>query len=689
MKLKVGDVVTVVDKLTSINSGWAGYDADMCQYQGKQVTIASIDDGCNAYRIQEDNRVWFWVDTMFKEYYEEEKTVNKEVELANEERRKEIKAALNLGEMMRNGYDILNSCEIYDPTEYGMNKIEEKWLEAKLNTSTWGNMSLFEILSKHPNYVPDKGYIVFSNDWNRPVDKKTILSVIDDIFNTSEIIAKEIIFPGNRTYYMIHRSYRLLNDMVNDIETLPQVIINQEMKKVYLEDYQRIKDSLINIQRSSNYVVYENQCYDAAEYKLETAFKNFLGSIHRWVNYYVPQNNCIEIDKDFLDYVKKLPVEIKGLRVGQKLNKVLGKIFKTLGIDSRPEYSKWLARLGDACSPIQFTRHTIISLNRNDYWTMSFGDHWCSCANIDKNHMRESSDEGLYGDGCCSSGTESYMLDPSTVVMYTVDSAYNGRDFELQDKINRCLFHLGERKFIMGRVYPQGTDGEDAVYKQWRETFQKVIADCMGVTNFWKTERDRKSYQYESHGTHYEDYKMDYCNIAGWSYLKNDSDDTASERLIQIGHDPICPSCGEEHTNSDNIQCCNEDEMPCADCGEWHNREDMYEIDGVWYCSDCVSWCDYHERYEHEELQNVENYGYVCDDALMYGDDFYRCECCGEWFYSSNPICTRTYEHIYCCSDCAESDGAHYCTECETWVEGSNWSETSEMCRVCAERSDD
>ena len=228
MKFQVGDVVTVVDELTEINSGRVGYDATMRQYQGKKVTISSIDYGLSTYHIQEDKERWVWIDTMFKEYYEEEKTVNNEVEPANEERRKEIKAALNLGEMMRNGYDILNSCEIYDPTEYGMNKIEEKWLEAKLNTSTWGNMSLFEILSKHPNYVPDKGYIVFSNDWNRPVDKKTILSVIDDISDTSEIIAKEIIFPGNRTYYMIRQSYRLLKDMFDYIETLPQVIINQE-----------------------------------------------------------------------------------------------------------------------------------------------------------------------------------------------------------------------------------------------------------------------------------------------------------------------------------------------------------------------------------------------------------------------------------------------------------------------------
>ena len=677
MIFEVGDIVecNVSDKYCITDVGIKCTVKEVLS--GNYIRVRPIEDyGDNLYDV--DPKYFKLVERKEKEEMEEVK-----IDLRlKKERRNEIKAALNLDEMMQNGYDILNECEIYNPQPEGMKKIEQVWLDAKLNTETWGNMSLFEILSKHPNYVPEKGYIVFSNDWQRPIDIKTINDVINDIY----LSLRNVLVPfrvGIYDYITLRNIYnnikekkRAVTDLLYYKGTLS--LINISNYKLLLEDYNRTEELLSKFKGT----FVGAQCYTKESYELKNKLEKTFSCISNFIsNNKSNFENEITINEDMFNIISSTLEEIKGIRTGQKLNKVIGKILKTYGLDKHANYNSWLSRLGDACSPIQFTRHTIISLNRNDYWTMSYGDHWCSCANIDKNHVRESSDEGIYGDGCCSSGTESYMLDPSTVVMYTVDSSYKGNDFELQDKINRCLFHVGDRKFIMGRVYPQGTDGEDSVYKQWRETFQKVIADCLGVTNFWKTTGEDKGYQYYSYGTHYRDYEMDYCNVAKWSYLKETQDDVPSGKRMIIGHDPICPCCGEEHDNQENIQCCGYRHR-CADCGDWHEEEDMHLIDGEWYCSDCVSYCDYHEEYEHEELTYVEGYGYVCDYALD-GDSFICCDKCGEYFWVDSDDSVYVDDKCFCSEECAENAGYNYCYECSEWVSADEWDEDNDMCKEC------
>lgn len=669
---EVGDIVMCntrnIYRVTDV-----GVKCIVKEVHGGRLSISTI-NGDEIYRV--DAKYFNVVEKVIKK---EEKGEE------NMERREEIKEALNLEEMMQNGYNILNSCEIYTPRAEGMNKIERVWLESKLYTPIWDNMSLFEILSKHPNYVPEKGYIAFSNDWNRPVDIKVIREVIGDIHYNSDYILEPIkvgIYTYRELVEILNHLQKKL-DMANDLMYQDKNLVKKDNLELLEEEVRRINKKINEFDGEFR----NGQCYTPKSVHNRSVMRYLLNAIDAYVSRDKENfDKEIVIDEIVYNEIAKYP-EIKGVRVGQKLNKVIGKILKTYGLDKNDKYNSWLARLGDACSPIQFTRHTIISLNRNDYWTMSFGDHWCSCANIDKNHMRESSDEGLYGDGCCSSGTESYMLDPSTVVMYTVDASYTGRDFELQDKINRCLFHVGDRKFVMGRVYPQGTDGEDAVYKQWRETFQKVIADCLGVTNFWKTLAEDKRSQYYSYGTHYQDYEQDYCYVAKWSYLKENQDDTYSKERIIIGHDPICPCCGEEHDNQENIQCCGYGHR-CADCGDWYEEDDMYLIDGEWYCSDCVEYCDYHGQYEHEELTHVNGYGYVCDYALDYSGNFARCSHCDEWLWVDHDDTIYIDGNHFCNESCAENDGYHYCNECSEWVSSEDWNEEEGMCDACVEESE-
>jgi hypothetical protein len=114
------------------------------------------------------------------------------------------------------------------------------------------------------------------------------------------------------------------------------------------------------------------------------------------------------------------------VHVGEKTSRVVNKICKYLGYDKHTDYNREFAKYADALSPMIIKRHTILSLNPLDYLTMSFGNSWASCHTIDKANKRRmpNSYEGQY-----SSGTMSYMLDPSSMVLYTVDAAYNGKEY--------------------------------------------------------------------------------------------------------------------------------------------------------------------------------------------------------------------------------------------------------------------
>lgn len=563
--------------------------------------------------------------------------------------------------------NILEETDEYSFTNSGINKIYSVWEDQKTEPIWDDEYSVMDILSKHPNYVPEKGYVVFSNDFERPVDTDVITNVLYQIANEKFSIATEVKL-GSYTYY----------ELKNICEELKNILYHARNLRGYSNPYFPIDAKAIeDCNREYNDFYHKKE-----RYEMETYLKNgksytresfekadkFGRLINRLSDYIYNHSEeikeageCLvteQILDIFSDFEEWFP--LKGVRVGHKFNRTIGKLLKLVGLDKNEFYNSWSARLGDACSPTTFTRHTIISANPIDYWTMSYGNDWCSCQNIDKNHHRESSDLGMYGDGCRASGTESLMLDNHTVVMYTVDANYNGKDFELQDKINRCLFHIGDKKFVMGRVYPQGTDGEKEVYRQWRQCFQNFLSTALGITNYWKTERDGKKDFIESHGTHYEDYFCSYTNVAGWSWWKPNQDSEPTTTKIKIGHKPICPNCGAEHTHEEHLNCyyCYEEgtKKVCSHCGSVHDEEDMYYIDGEWYCYDCTFWCDYHERREVGEGHNVGDCYYVCDYAR--DNYFVQCEECGEWIStdSENLIETLT-GHSYCCEDCAIANG--------------------------------
>lgn len=360
---------------------------------------------------------------------------------------------------------------------------------------------------------------------------------------------------------------------------------------------------------------------------------------------------------------------------GQKTSRVINKLCTYLGYNKVDGYNRAFARYADSLSPMVIKRHTILSINPLDYLTMSFGNSWSSCHTIDKDNRRGMPNgyEGQY-----SSGTVSYMLDPSSMVLYTVDAAYNGDDYWNEPKINRQMFHWGEGKLIQARLYPQDNDCNGDAYTPYRNVVQEIISTIFDFPNLWTLSKGpSKVTQYVIRkGTNYPDYQ--YYENVNVSRIKGDENNNA----FQIGAEPICVNCGDHHHCESNICCCDEDRYTCCDCGDSIDEDDVIWIDGETYCRDCVNYCEWCEQYHRGESYFIADRDiYVCESCR--DEDFYYCEECGD---SVRDAYWVESENCYVCDSCRDR---YYtaCYDCGELVRDNNvvWIDDEPYCEICSE----
>lgn len=366
---------------------------------------------------------------------------------------------------------------------------------------------------------------------------------------------------------------------------------------------------------------------------------------------------------------------------GQKVSKLISKLGKLAGITTdaqirdvsftdqngvfhtRTKDFGWnyqFAKFADAINPLKVNATGILSVNPIDYWTMSFGHDWASCHTIDKNNTRHT-DNNYHGMYC--GGTESYMLDDSSVIFYTLPKDYDGEHPELEDKWKRCMFYLGEDKLIQSRLYPDGRDGGDqSIAGNVRNIVQRIVAEIFDVPNLWELKRGTEpcGEVSDSYGPHYRDYlHYEDCNVSVMKRI----DGYRNHKKIRIGVPRIiCPCCGTHHRTEDNIfcdTCAKGGYIDCEQCGCTVAREDAYEIDGDWYCPDCVTYC---KQCGELILVDGSNWsdseeGYFCEDCteryLIYSD--YE----NDWILESNAVETEEGNWYL-----ENSDGYGYCDEC-------------------------
>lgn len=363
---------------------------------------------------------------------------------------------------------------------------------------------------------------------------------------------------------------------------------------------------------------------------------------------------------------------------GEKTSRAVNRICDYLGYTKLPAYNREFAKYADSLSPLVIKRHTVLSLNPLDFLTMSFGNSWASCHTIDKHNKRDmpNSYHGQY-----SSGTISYMLDSTSMVLYTTDASNEAKDYWKQPKINRQMFHWGAEKLIQGRLYPQDNDSNEEAYTPYRNIVQQIISQIFNFPNLWKTSKGTESAsKYAlSEGTHYRDYECySNCTLSRVAGSEN-------EESITIGHSPICIECGYTHYNEESINCCHEDCICCAACGCELDEEDAEFIDGAYYCHDCCDYCECCNEYHRGDETYVNNYGYVCEDCLSSGD-FIQCEDCQEWFCEDDVQYLDNLD-IYICTDCLRENFTQ-CDRCKDWFrdEDINHVDKEDLCPYCLKK---
>ena len=554
-------------------------------------------------------------------------------------------------------------------------------LEAIWSTYAINKASVAETLAKHPNWDPETLCVRLTEEYSTTVNR----SAIDEFMRFLErrlaqwCREHEAIIAG-MTYHEVRSARRRLYQAINALDNIAYrpVIMGGMTEDELRREYCRIDK--IDDQFYNTYALYDVRM-TAENYSKANILRNVINVLSNFTD-----NTLNEEMAEILNNNAPIffPVDEEGKKInkarfskGQKTSKAVSKFFSLMddyfvkykniqdevwfdqsgNVHTRQKDKGWnyyFSAYADGINPIKVKRYTFISVNPLDYLTMSFGNGWSSCHTIDHNNNRSNNGGHTY-QGCYQSGTLSYMLDGSSIVMYTTkDDIDVTRPWEA-DKINRCMFHLGDEKFVQGRTYPDGRDNKNdeeavTIASSFRNIFQRVVSECWDVSNLWIIKRNNDDYTV-SCGTHYRDYLCysDTCT----SLLKG----STNAAPVRIGHNPICPVCGEEHSNEESLHCGNdhmcfhdENHVECARCGailcieeafrdedtgHYYCDYDCANNDGVYYCENVGEWHsvdvfydDYADEYFYDPdeerieigcfcFQNEENaneYGYFQDE---------------------------------------------------------------------------
>lgn len=580
-------------------------------------------------------------------------------------------------------------CKIYDPSYDAVKKA----VDVSAKNKAW----LWKAFSQHPNYA-GHGRIIFDADYERTVDKIKV-DRFQNIF--TELLKEKLLEDANISVFSYNEASRILdilNDKLSIMNRYANVTINGKTFREIEEDARRFASLVRLYNDTTTFVDHRTVTNESYE-----NYKKIIRGITSEIFY----DYNATITKEQADNLNKINPDIRA-NGGQKKSRLVNKIAKLYGIDfDSPELRATYAEFADAINPFIVKRHTVLSINPADFLTMSWGTNWTSCHTIDKENYHGYTGHAASYRGCYSSGTQSYMLDGSSFIYYTVNGKKEVEDYGKELKESRQMFHIGEDKLIQGRLYPYDqTDcdnyAEPEEYTQIRVIVQRIVAELFNIPNYWTNKKGTEACHEVSRqtGTHYHDIThYGNCNVS----ILRGSENT---NKIHIGHNPICPNCGREHDYEDWVTCSNcqgSGERECCNCGYETYEDDMICINGNWYCTDCCFYCEYHEEYEPgDDYVYVNNYGNICEYALDSGD-FYYCEECNEYYYDVyNAI--EVDGRYYCCSECAENAGYNYvdsedewysseetsyCEVCGQYVLNENYNDEAGMCNNCATENEE
>ena len=420
----------------------------------------------------------------------------------------------------------LDWCEIYGPREEREGLIKD--IEMSIEAKQW----LFEIFSRCEGWN-GKGQVVLPVSFERPISESEI-----DRFSEflryyqrnmlEEIVVEESGYKGTyrelKKIRSTYEDYKLYTGYINvdpaEIsikgKSIPQYKFEISVLTDIISGFRRRTDCKLI---GSKYVTKES----AEEYKTAKKVRDIILSND---NQFITDEGVIQDIRD--TFGVRVSSGVKTTRAVLKILKVT-KLYKEIvkDEDGEREFNRAYSRYCDAVNPLSIKKWTVISVNFVDYLTMSYGKGWTSCLNPDK---RQRITAGMWANGCNSRRVLDYALDPSTIVFYTIDSDYDGDDFELQPKETRQLFHFNGSRLIQSRLYPQGDDSRAHMYPQYREIIERILCEGMDVPNLWSAPTKGTISEYDgiAHVAYdYSDYGdyIDFFSFACHGFEENEFQD--------------------------------------------------------------------------------------------------------------------------------------------------------------------
>lgn len=273
---------------------------------------------------------------------------------------------------------------------------------------------------------------------------------------------------------------------------------------------------------------------------------------------------------------------------GQKASRIINKLCGRFDVDRLPRYNSVFARLADSLNPVTIPKTGVLSIHPCDFLEMSNRDNaWHSCHCL--------------ADGGWKAGCLSYMGDAVSMVFFTVDENVT-EQFHKVPRITREIFCFHEGTLLQSRIYPSDDNDQRNLH---RSLIQKAVADCLGVSNLWNTNRklnEIREYMLTTTGSlHYTDYYNGYAIL---SLLKG----MEEHGTLQIGSRALCTCCGRPLNSASTLQCSScESTVICKECGETVLMSNAQYADGAWYCRACLHICGFCSHVTHGELYPAFN----------------------------------------------------------------------------------
>ena len=410
-----------------------------------------------------------------------------------------------------------------------------------LDTYFTNKRKLIDMFITSEHYIGDMR-IMIETEMSRYADRGAIFNFLCCFLvnlKAKKFLVRDVDDNGNKMEHYINAGVERVsvNDILSNTDTVKRIFSNANALSAFNKDGQLLSDvdKFLNLER------------------LISLFKHCASPV-------VTQRMADEVNATFEDKIA----------VGMKTSRALNKICTKYGLDKiNPQteirndeevtvypYNKLFAQYADMVSELKRKIKFFISLNPLDYLTMSFGVSWTSCHTIDKKGIRHISG-GHAGMHC--NGTLSYMLDESSIITYV----HENMPESIEDgKLYRTMFHFQNNVLVQGRVYPQGNDGNNDLYEEFRNIVQTELSKlCCLQNNEWE-KVNRKSYIC-SIGRHYKDYDQHSACVMTKPVEKEVTFDM--HHTITIGHPGICPHCGTELTS------CNNDMLTHTRCGIGRN----------------------------------------------------------------------------------------------------------------------